>query len=55
MNIIQVAILIDAFGSGGVQLIQIALCLNNPCREEDPQLEAKRAPTQVDEGHQPSA
>ena len=39
MIIAQVGILIEAFGSGGTQKIQIALHLNNSCREEDPPLE----------------
>ena len=55
MNTNQVGILIEAFGSGGMHYIQIALCLINSCREEDPLLEGWRAPTQEEEGHQLSA
>ena len=55
MNINQVGILIEAFGSGGMHEIQIALCLVNSCREEDSPLEGLGVPTQEEEGHQPYA
>ena len=51
----QVGILIEAFGSGGMHEIQIALCLINSCREVDPMLEGWRVPTQEEEDHQPYA